>query len=356
MQILAIYEPSLPASVLFLVMSATLPQRSLRYIHNSLGLSKNSVLINSFLDRANIFHCASSIQETVDDHADLIMLIPVINEDSETTIIPGDIPKMIVFVDNVSAVMCVVHQLGWLLLARLRDADVVRPSHSEASASRNAKTQQLFREGITRLLVCTSAGGMGIDVNDVERVAQWRVSLPATFDNLWQWFGQCARDPKLSGLAMLFYEASKIADWGIDDGHVFEGFWAYNKPASMDTQAFCDYLYTGEKPDVIHEAQRKVSMQDPSLLWWVSSRGCHRRTPLYLLNADERSEPFCTGTQFCNNCDVCVSRLVDCRGPGKLLKVEISLTQPFRVPPKRSRQTGNIAKSTLKEREYIDKK
>ena len=58
---------------------------------------------------------------------------------------------------------------------------------------------------------------------------------------------------------MLFYEASKIVDWGVGDGHVLEGFRAYNKPASMDTQAFCDYLYIGEKPDVFNEAQRKVS-------------------------------------------------------------------------------------------------
>jgi hypothetical protein len=321
-----------------------------------LGLSKNTVLIKIRLDRPNIFLCAIPIHSTLDDHADLNMLVPEINEDSETTIIPGDIPKTMVFVDNVSAVMRVVHQLRWLLLARLRDADVVRLYHGEASASGNAKTKQLFREGITRLLVCTSAAGMGVDVNDVERVAQWRFPFLATFDDLWQRFGRCARDPKLSGLAMLFYEPSKIVDWGVGDGHVLEGFRAYNKPAGTDTQAFCDHLYTGEKPDVINEAQRKVSKQDPSLLWWVSSRGCRRRTALYLLDGDERSEPFSTGTQFCDNCDVCVSRLVDCGGPGKLLGVDISLTQPFRVPQKRSRQTGNIAKSTLKQREYIDKK
>ena len=148
----------LPGSVPFLAMSATLPRRSLRYIHNIFGLSKNTVLINLSLDRPNIFLCAIPIHGTLDDHADLNMLVLDINEDSETTIMRGDIPKTMVFVGNVSAVMRVVHQLRWLLPARLRDADVVRPYHSEASASGNAKTQQLFREGITRLLVCTSAG------------------------------------------------------------------------------------------------------------------------------------------------------------------------------------------------------
>ena len=120
-----------PASAPFLTMSATLRRRSLRYIHNSLALSKNTVLIKLRLDRLNIFLCAIPIHSTLDDHADLNMLVPEINEDSETTIIPGDIPKMMVFVDNVSAVMHVVHQLRWLLPARLRDADVVRPYQGE---------------------------------------------------------------------------------------------------------------------------------------------------------------------------------------------------------------------------------
>jgi len=97
--------------------------------------------------------CAIPIHDTVDDYADHNIFVLEINEDSKTVIIAGDIPKMMVLVDNVSAVICVVHQLRWLLPACLRDADVVWPYHSEASASRNAKTQELFQEDITRLLV-----------------------------------------------------------------------------------------------------------------------------------------------------------------------------------------------------------
>jgi len=77
---------------------------------------------------------------------------------------------------------------------------------------------------------------------------------------------------------MLFYEPSKIIDWGVGDGDVLEGFRAYNKPASTYTEAFCDHLYTREKSDVINEVQWKVTKQDPSLLWWVSLRCCRRRT------------------------------------------------------------------------------
>ncbi|KAF8242253.1 hypothetical protein K440DRAFT_509048, partial [Wilcoxina mikolae CBS 423.85] len=152
----------LPASVPFLAMSAILPRRSLQYIHRSLGLSKNTVLIKMPLDRPNIFLCAVPIRGTQQNHADLNVLVP----DGES-VTPGDIPKTMVFIDNVIAVMHVVHQLRWILPARLRNADVVRPYYGEASASGNAKTQQLFRDGTTRILVCTSAAGMGVDIPDV---------------------------------------------------------------------------------------------------------------------------------------------------------------------------------------------
>ena len=100
-----------PASVPFLAMSATLPRRSSRYIHNSLGSSRNTVLRKIHLEWPNIFLCAIPIHGTLDDHADLNPLFLEINEDSEITIILGDIPKMMVFVDNMSTVIHVVHEL-----------------------------------------------------------------------------------------------------------------------------------------------------------------------------------------------------------------------------------------------------
>jgi len=123
----------------------------MQYIHNSLGLSKNTVLKTLRLDRQNIFLCAITIHGTLDNDTDLNMLVPEINKDSETTIIHGDILNNVFFVDNLSAVMRVVRQLRCLLPACLWDEDVVPPYHGEASASGNATIHQLFLEEITRL-------------------------------------------------------------------------------------------------------------------------------------------------------------------------------------------------------------
>jgi len=76
-------------------MSATLPQRSLRYTHNSLGLSKNTVVINQDLDRPNMFPCAIAIYRTLDIQADLTMIVLEMNQDSEITIMPGVVLAMV---------------------------------------------------------------------------------------------------------------------------------------------------------------------------------------------------------------------------------------------------------------------
>jgi hypothetical protein len=106
----------LTVSVPFLAMLVTQPWNTLRYIQNSLGLLKNSVPRKLPLDLAYSFLCAIPIHGTFDDHADLNMLVPELEQCSKTTI-PGDVPNMMVFVDNVSVVMYVVHQLRWLLPA-----------------------------------------------------------------------------------------------------------------------------------------------------------------------------------------------------------------------------------------------
>jgi hypothetical protein len=67
------------------------------------------------LDWPNIVLCGIPIHGKSDNPAELNMVVPEMNDDSETTIIPGDTPKTMGFVDNVSMVMRVVQQLRWLL-------------------------------------------------------------------------------------------------------------------------------------------------------------------------------------------------------------------------------------------------
>jgi hypothetical protein len=63
--------------------------------------------------------------------------------------------------------------------------------------------------------VCTSAAGMGVDANNVELIAEWRFPLLATFNDLWQGFCQCGRDPKLCELDIGCYEPLTSVGWAL---------------------------------------------------------------------------------------------------------------------------------------------
>jgi len=88
----------------------------------------------------------------------------------------------------------------------------------------------------------------------------------------------------------------------------------------------------------------------------MSSRGCRRWAAFDLLDVDWALEPCFAITQFCDKCDLWISKLVDWGGPGKLLGVEISSTWPLIATLKQYRQTGIIAEFTLEQTEYIDRK
>jgi len=54
-----------------------------------------------------------------------------------------------------------------------------------------------WKEGSTRIIVATSAWGMGINNSFVERVIQWKIAKLESLDTLMQSFGRCARDSSI---------------------------------------------------------------------------------------------------------------------------------------------------------------
>ena len=52
------------------------------------------------------------------------------------------------------------------------------------------------RDGILRVIIATTAFGMGVDIPDVQKVIHW--GLPATHEEYVQEAGRCGRDGRLS--------------------------------------------------------------------------------------------------------------------------------------------------------------
>ncbi|KAJ7903120.1 hypothetical protein B0H13DRAFT_1480690, partial [Mycena leptocephala] len=60
--------------------------------------------------------------------------------------------------------------------------------------------------GIVRILVCTDAAGMGIDISDIEFVVQWKI--PKNLSSWVQRAGRAARGRGTTGMAIMLVERS----------------------------------------------------------------------------------------------------------------------------------------------------
>lgn len=67
-----------------------------------------------------------------------------------------------------------------------------------------------FRNGDTRRLICTDAVGMGINIPNVTRVVQWKISDIITLAVLMQRIGRAGRDPRIAAVTLLLVEDCHI--------------------------------------------------------------------------------------------------------------------------------------------------
>ena len=108
-------------------------------------------------------------------------------------------PKQIVYCQSIDS----VSSLYRLFAAKNRLIDYVQMYHAHLPAKlKDDIAEEFSRENSQiRLLLCTVAFGMGIDVKDIERVIHWGV--PATVEEYWQEVGRCSRDGR-PGHAILY--------------------------------------------------------------------------------------------------------------------------------------------------------
>lgn len=67
-----------------------------------------------------------------------------------------------------------------------------------------------FVDGYTRVLVCTDAAGMGVNIPDVKFVVQWKLAEHLTIAALWQRIGRAGRGPSIRAASIVFIEERHI--------------------------------------------------------------------------------------------------------------------------------------------------
>ena len=173
----------------FMALSATLPPNVRSYVSKSLRL-ENALYIIESVRRSNIRIIVSKITSLY-NYSPLKTLIP---EDLMTS---ESIPITMIFVDSRNQTKDIAIYLRQLLHEPLRKNG--KTTIRAYGAFLDQKVRDIYvsdlRAGITRILVCTDACGMGLDLDNIGRVVQWDVNSALVLISLYQRFGRAGRDP-----------------------------------------------------------------------------------------------------------------------------------------------------------------
>ena len=162
------------------------------------------------------------------------------------------------------------------------------------------------------------AAGMGVDVGDIEVVMQWKVARHTTLATLWQRIGRAGRDISISAISVVWIDARHLLPTTIPAGSVWIEF---DSPVSKDTiqstTQFVRNIYNkAESADGLSGAAVTAYHRiDPSVLWYVNTKGCRARCMLAAFCdrgafAEDQRKPPC-----CDNCFYSQQATAEMTGP-----------------------------------------
>jgi hypothetical protein len=286
--------------------SATLPKATLNYIHKSLHLGSPTVLCNNSSDRPSISLFTAPIEKGhLESRMPLLDLVPEEARTWDPSCVDDDqwgpwlIPKTLVFIDDRMACCTLTTELINKFPERLRGCEareLICEYHSTMSAQALERNLLALREGICRIMVCTDAVGMGLDVPDIERVVQWRVPQWMTLASWWQRAGRAARDPEFSGVAIIYYEPSLI----VPEDSPFCG--RAENPAHLES-VFGSIHADDDAANEVQDSAGDIDRQgkgkrrkgelpcEGQLLWYLNTKGCLREVAMHYLGAESEPRP-----------------------------------------------------------------
>ncbi|RPB20181.1 hypothetical protein L211DRAFT_792736, partial [Terfezia boudieri ATCC MYA-4762] len=156
--------------------TATAIPEKLRLIRAGLGIHADVISIVEPVNRFNLHYSVKKIQGAENGEEDLGHLIPEIDPlVASVEDIVSKIPSTIIYVDSITLGLSVATTLRtWLPPWTL-----IRPPHPK-----EWDADQYCHAGVTRILVATSAWGMGVHDPGVARVIQWKVKNLGNLDAL----------------------------------------------------------------------------------------------------------------------------------------------------------------------------
>ena len=336
----------------FVCLSATLTPNVQAYVHKVCKLKDKTIFFNLSTRRDNI---NIAVIPTINDttYQPLIDLIPENIRD------PHEIPKTLIFVDDINMAKSIADTLRAKLPSLLQNKPpevLIRTYWASIDDAKKTRTYNNIRNGTARIAVCTDAFGLGINIPDIERVIQWGVTPRLSLDRLYQRLGRAARGrpepggPPRIGYGFIYVNKSILqavpSQWNAagssdDDGgecaeespevelddpfmlvpvprRVLSKFaLPVNRDTARTVRAHLLGLYRSEldakaahreaknsQVGTVQEKMSAVEKVDPAVLWVIATTGCRHAAILSVFQDPERWQ---TGHQsWC--CDVCAFR------------------------------------------------
>ena len=198
------YLPGVP----FGACTATASPEKMRSIRAGLSISKDSISVICPTNRPNLFYGVKQIEGSGLGGGDLEFLLPKSTSSPDFDV--NMIPKTIIYIDHKQSALGLAGSLRGNLSKSLQqrpprpklwDADPRSPAekivaiyHDDVSDTMKRYISEDWNNGHIRIMIASSAWGMGINDRGVERVIQWSISHLDNLDTLMQRFGRCAHN------------------------------------------------------------------------------------------------------------------------------------------------------------------
>ena len=192
------------AHVPFIGLSATLTPNFAAYVHRVCRLNYQAVSIDTSIRRDNINLVVARMEgDSIEP-----LINSILGKDSVRAL--TDIRKTLIFHDGVNKGIDIANELIARLPSSMEGVDssvTIANYFGDLDALSKTTILQNVRSGSTRVVICTDAFGLGIDVEDIEVVIQWGVSEKLIGSTLAQRIGRAARDPQRMGVAVVYVQS-----------------------------------------------------------------------------------------------------------------------------------------------------
>ncbi|KAF8156295.1 P-loop containing nucleoside triphosphate hydrolase protein [Mycena galopus ATCC 62051] len=190
----------LPQSTLIVAVTATLTPRVREDLVTKLQFNPNDYIFCSIgNDRPNVAQIVRALEHPANSYRDLDFMV-----DPTTT--PEKIKRAFLYTDDIRDGGKIADHLNARVHPSFRARGLVRPYNAGMSTKYRTEVMALFKAGIVRILICTDAAGMGMDILDIELVVQWK--LPKNLSSWVQRAGRAARACGTTGMAVMLVEKS----------------------------------------------------------------------------------------------------------------------------------------------------